>query len=177
MRTFKGIVFSYAFLLLMSINQASAAPLNAYWVQGTFASLQTPAKGITLNKLGWGAVYTVPSALSGSIAAWGHIALPTPVIVNNVRSTLSQVLVQYNGTAKIDQVDVWDGPNRIASISVNWSGDHTAFGNWGVVTIPGTHSVLYGIGISFHVTNNCLAGTTCPKQSMNVVSAGGDFFD
>lgn len=176
MKALKGIVFCYA-LLLMTINPASAVSSNAFWVQGTSASLEAPAHGITLNKFGWGAVYTVPSALSGSIAAWGHLALPTPVIVNNVRSVLTQVLVQYNGTAKIDKVDIWDGPTRIASLSVNWTGDHTTFGNWGVVTIPGNHSVLYGIGISFHITNNCLSGTTCPKQFMNVVSAGGDYND
>jgi len=165
-----------ATIFCFGIGQVSAAPLNAYWAQGTAASIQSPTNGVGLNKFGWGAVYTVPSRISGT-GTWGHIALPTPVIVNNIRSTLTQVLVQFNGNAKISQVDVWDGPNRIASQAVNWTGDHRLFGNWGVITIPNTPAILFGVSVSFYVSNNCAARAICPKQTMNVVSVGGDFLD
>lgn len=170
------VCFTIGIISLCGIGIAKAAELNAFWVQGTAASLESPTSGITLNKFGWGAVYTVPSSISGT-SAWGHIPIPTPVILHGIRSKLNQILVQYNGNAKIDRVDVWDGPNKIASRAVNWTGDHRTFGNWGVISFPTPPEVLYGIGVSFHISNNCTAGTVCPKQTMNVVSMGGDFLD
>jgi hypothetical protein len=165
-----ALIFFGAMLGLANTS-ASALTLEARWEDGTAAALETPTN-VTMNKFGWGAVFNVPAASS----AWVHLALPTPVIEDGVRTKLFKALVQYNGNAVIDQVDVWDGPTRIASQAVNWTGNHLAFGNWGTVIIPGFPQILYGVNISLHVKNNCPFGVFCLPQSMNLVSAGGDFY-
>lgn len=160
--------------VVIASRSASALTLEARWAHGTAAAIQTPTNGISMNKFGWGAVLNVPKRGN----AWVHLALPTPVIEDGVRTKLEKVLVQYNGTAKFDQVDVWDGPNRIASQAVNWTGNHTAFGNWGVVTIPNFPDILYGVSVSLHVKSRCSPIVlVCLNQSMNLVSVGGDFWN
>jgi hypothetical protein len=165
-----ALIFFGAMLGLANTS-ASALTLEAMWEHGTAAALQTPTN-VTMNKFGWGAVFNVPTGNG----AWVHLALPTPVIEDGVRTKLFKTLVQYNGNAKIDQVDVWDGPTRIATQTVNWTGNHLAFGNWGTVFIPNFPQILYGVSISLHVKNNCPPGFFCLAQSMNLVSAGGDFY-
>ncbi len=166
-----ALLFSGAMLGLANTS-ASALTLEARWEHGTAAVLQTPTN-VTMNKFGWGAVFNVPTGNG----AWVHLALPTPVIEGGVRTKLFKTLVQYNGNATIDQIDVWDGPTRIASQQVNWTGNHLAFGSWGQVTIPNFPQVLYGVSISLHVKNDCPAGALCVPKSMNLVSAGGDFYN
>jgi len=150
---------------------AFALTLEARWAHGTAAALETPTT-VTMNKFGWGAVLNVPKGNG----AWVHLALPTPVVEDGVRTKLQKVLVQYNGNAKIDVVDVWNGSTRIASQVVNWTGNHSAYGNWGVVFIPNFPQVLYGVSVSLHVRNTCSL-LICPNQSMNLISVGGDFYN
>jgi hypothetical protein len=158
-------------MLALANTSASALTLEARWVDGTAAALEAPTN-VTMNKFGWGAVFNVPKGNG----AWVHLALPTPVIEDGVRTKLLKTLVQYNGNATIDRVDVWDGPVRIASQAVNWTGNHLAFGNWGTVFIPNFPQILYGVNISLHVKNNC-PFLICAAQTMNLVSAGGDFYN
>ena len=137
-------------MLGLAHTSASALTLEARWAHGTGASLQAPTN-VSMNKFGWGAVLTVPQGAG----AWVHLDLPTPVIEDGIRTKLFKTLVQYNGNATIDRVDVWDGPVRIASQAVNWTGNHLAFGNWGTVFIPNFPQILYGVSISMHVKNVC----------------------
>ncbi|CAA9892361.1 exported hypothetical protein [Candidatus Methylobacter favarea] len=164
-----GIALGFSIFLFSA--QSKALTLDAAWSHGNAASLQTPTS-VTMNKFGWGAVYNLPVAAS----AWTHITLPTPVIDNGVRSKLYKVLVQYNGNAVIDKVDVWDGPNRIGTLPVFWTGNHLAFGNWGTIYIPNFPQILYGVSVSLHVKNSSFYPFFFP-QSMNIVSVGGDFYN
>jgi hypothetical protein len=162
---FAGVGFGFTH------TSASALTLEAAWVQGTAAAIEAPTN-VTMNKFGWGAVFDVPKGNG----AWVHLALPTPVIAHGVRTKLQKILVQYTGTAKIDQVDVWDGSTKIATQVVNWTGNHTAYGNWGTVTIPNFPLVFYGVSVSLHIKNPCLL-LICANRSMNLVSTGGDFYN
>jgi hypothetical protein len=165
-------LLSLGAMLGLAHTSASALTLEARWAHGTAAAIEAPTN-VTMNKFGWGAVFDVPVGNG----AWVHLALPTPVIEDGVRTKLYKALVQYNGNATIDRVDVWDGPRRIASQAVNWTGNHLAFGNWGTVFIPRFPQILYGVSISLHVRNNCPLLLFCGNKSMNLVSAGGDFYN
>lgn len=158
--------------LYLACAASQAAALDAFWSHGNTASLESPTN-VTMNKFGWGAVYRVPFGAG----AWTHVTLPTPVIEDGVRSKLYKVLVQYNGTAVIDKVDVWDGPNRIATVPVNWTGNHLGFGNWGTVFIPNFPQTLYGISVSLHMKNPCAFVLLCGARSMHIAAVGGDFYN
>src|ERR1700733_4561916 len=96
--------------------------LFASWVPGYAAVAQTMG-GTTLNwegkdytdvngfREGFGATFF----LKGGKSDWFHFPLPTPVIVEDQRASLSRVMVLFAlpEGAGLNIVDVWDGPDRI----------------------------------------------------------------
>lgn len=100
---------------------------------------------------------------------WFHLAIPTPVIVNDKRLKAGTAKLRYrtSGGAQVTAVHVYDGERKIAS--------HDGLANhpsaWAVEqhAIPGTPDVLWGIGISIHVRFPSAGGR------IEVAAAGCDF--
>jgi hypothetical protein len=116
-----------------------------------------------------------------------HVALPTPVLTPGGRAVLNSVFVLFDSTqdyAVIDQIWAFDGATPIYS----WGGDPD---NGNVVTVsgqhdgsqglsalqpgstqfdlPDPHAVLWGIGLSVHMTFS--------RYSRVTFSAAGADFD
>ncbi|MEV0406084.1 hypothetical protein [Actinoallomurus sp. NPDC050550] len=155
------------------------AKLYASWVPGYSFVAQNMGTGILdprnqpfvdVNGLreGFGAHYYLKPGTN-----WFHVAIPTPVIVEDRRATLGRVMVLFNVTDQfgaLQAVDVWDGPNRILhrdglSISGGHSAGLDAFNTWDV----NHDGIAWGVGIS-------MLFWTASSAEIYFASAGGDFY-
>jgi Family of unknown function (DUF6623) len=80
---------------------------QAMWTHGHSIQAEDPAA--TVGRIGW----------AGQIrrAGWYHLAIPTPVIVTDIRLRIDSAMLQFtSGTeGSVQNVHVWDGGNRIAN--------------------------------------------------------------
>ncbi|MCO6008604.1 hypothetical protein NE236_26885 [Actinoallomurus purpureus] len=156
------------------------AKLYASWVPGysfvaqnmgtaTLDPKNQPFVDVNGLREGFGAHYYLKPGKSN----WFHVAIPTPVIVEDRRATLGRVMVLYSITEQfgaLQAVDVWDGPNRILhrdglSIDGNHAGGLDAFNTWNV----NHDGIAWGVGIS-------MLFTSPGGADIYFASAGGDFF-
>lgn len=90
-------------------------------------------------------------------STWFHAAVPTPP-VEYTRMQLDKVYVFFHAQSGciMDQVHVWDGPDRIAIIDTTTTGDNlrnpTNQNSFAIRVEPGSsfHTMNYGLGISMH---------------------------
>jgi hypothetical protein len=102
---------------------------------------------------------------------WFHFAIPTPVIINDVRLRANVVMLRfktYSIDAYIRDVHVYDGEGLIAAHNnVNMSKDHW----FESFVVPDTPEVQWGLGISI--------GVACGVESMDhhieIFAAGCNF--
>jgi hypothetical protein len=107
---------------------------------------------------------------------WVHFAIPTPVIVNDVRLKIDSVmLIFFTHNAIVNTVDVWDAGELVAHHdNLNMSGDHPF--EWFGINIAPNHRVNLGIGVSVNVIHLGDATGIGPVPSVvDFRSAGGDF--
>jgi hypothetical protein len=102
---------------------------------------------------------------------WFHFAIPTPVIIDDVRLQVDSVLLCF-WTGSIDafvqHVHVYDGRYRIAKFDdINLSEDQPSVR----LTLPGAPQMLQGLGISLGVG----FGVEMMPHNMEFYSAGCDF--
>lgn len=149
--------------------------LHAMWVHGNaYTPAENPASGLeNVNGIGWtdvvglrqgwGVTYQGRAGHSGVF----HVAIPTPVIVNNSRAKLKKFFIHFNARdareldgaagrgANITQIDLWDGPNRIRTM-----GPFRLFGNFlnrnglndALATFNQMPEMRFGLGMSVFVT-------------------------
>lgn len=139
----------------MSISQAM-------WVHGHSIQPENPA--LTVGRIGWaGQIRTLDSA------GWYHIAIPTTVIVTDIRQRIDSAMVQFGtGTQGfLRNFHVYDGRNRIANFdNLNITGADL----FERFTLPRPFVGL-GIGISMN-----LALGHDPQQAwIDIHAAGVDF--
>jgi hypothetical protein len=102
---------------------------------------------------------------------WFHFAIPTPVIIDDVRLRADAVLLRFK-TGSVDafvrDVHVYDGERLIAAHNdVNLSKE-----NWFVkLVVPDRPHVLWGLGISLGVG----FGVEMMDHHMDFIAAGCDF--
>ncbi|GAB3964415.1 hypothetical protein GCM10029978_024870 [Actinoallomurus acanthiterrae] len=104
---------------------------------------------------------------------WFHVAIPTPVIVEDRRATLGRVMILFSTTAHfsaLQAVHVWDGPNRILqrdglSIDGNHSGSLDAVNTFNV----NHDGIAWGVGIS-------MLFSAPGGGEIYFASAGADFY-
>ncbi|GAA4636922.1 hypothetical protein GCM10023196_088680 [Actinoallomurus vinaceus] len=156
------------------------AKLYASWVPGyscvaqsmgppTLAPNNQPFVDVNGLREGFGAYYYLKEGQSN----WFHIAIPTPVIVEDRRATLGRVMILFSVTAQfgaLRSVHVWDGPNRILqrdglSVDGNHSGSLDAFNTFNV----NHDGIAWGVGIS-------MLFSAPGGAEIYFASAGGDFF-
>jgi hypothetical protein len=87
---------------------------------------------------------------------WFHFAIPTPVIVEGIRSQLQRVFVLWEATPNVAVwcVHIYDGINRIATLGTDRTGSgHSDELVEGVTmfTLPTPHEVQRSIGLSVGV--------------------------
>jgi len=152
--------------------------LFASWVPG-YAAVAQIMGGSTLNwegkdytdvngfREGFGATFF----LKGGKADWFHFPLPTPVIVEDQRASLSRVMILFAlpEGAGLNSVHVWDGPNRILQLDrLDITGDH-AHGLDADNSFEVNHDgIRWGVGISLLIS--CVT-----DSNVFFASAGGDF--
>lgn len=124
-------------------------------------------------------------------AAWAHIAIPTPVIINDVRTKVRNLFLLYKTGqhAAIDSVHIYDGPNRIHTEDfvngggpspLRRTGNHsTAIDSRNTITLAADHEVLWGLSISFKMTPLAITVSSPPvdpEGTVLITTAGADFF-
>ncbi len=129
--------------------QAAEAPNIAYasWIHGHSMQIEYPDRLVRHEHNGWG---TDIEGLPGTIN-WFHFAVPTPVIINDVRMQADSVMLCFetgSADAFIRDVHVYDGRSRIAEFNgVNLFGDQPFVR----FVLPGVPQMWQGVGISLGV--------------------------
>jgi len=147
------------------------ANLQAFWVHGTAVKMEREGYFISKQYAGYAAIFRTYGA------EWFHFAIPTPVILNGIRTSLKKVFVFYKteGTAKITAIHVYDAGKKITSFdNLSLTGDHSTavdqFNSWLITPSP---KMLFGLGISVHV--NFGPQTTGTVPAISFTAAGADF--
>ena len=163
---------------------------HASWVHGNALVLEKP-NNITVTRRGQGTemLFGFMPGVSPE-GTWCHIAIPTPVIISDVRMKVRTLFLLFKAGqhAVIDNIHVWDGPKRIArfdvvagsSYSARRSGDHSlVIDAQNTITLPMDHEVSFGISISFTFRPMSLNSSLLrldPEGSLLIATAGADFF-
>jgi hypothetical protein len=135
----------------------------ASWIGGNCMQVEYPERLIRLERNGWG---TLLEGMPGT-TNWFHFAIPTPVIVNDVRLQANCIQLSF-ATGSVDafvrDVHVWDGSNRIAVFDAIYlqPGEPSI-----KLMIPNTPPVGFGLGIS--------VGVEPLDHGMTFYAAGCDF--
>lgn len=161
---------------------------HASWVHGNTVVLEDPNNILVKRRGGGTELQFGPTAVSPP-GTWCHIAIPTPVIVNDVRLKVQKVflLFQTGQHAAIDNLHVFDGPRRIFAMDVvpggnssaRRTGNHSqALDAQNTFALPAPLEVSFGLSISFTFRPVALttSGTTIdPEGKLLITSAGADF--
>lgn len=135
---------------------------QAMWVHGHALQNEDPA--LTVGRIGWAG-----QLRHLGTSGWFHIAVPTPVIVTDIRLRVDSAMVYFSSGSQgtIRNVHVWDGNNRISqndNLSLTGSNQFSRF------TLP-RPAVNYGIGISIFAS----LGTDATAAWIDIQSVGVDF--
>ena len=163
---------------------------HASWAHGNAVVAELPS-GLIIRHWGWGTQMQFTFAQNQSPpAAWCHIPIPTPVIVNDVRLKVQTpfLLFKAGQHAAIDNVHIFDGPNRIHTWNTvvgnnaagRRSGDHSrGIDSVNTLTLPNPHSVIFGMSIAFTFVPVALTTSSPPvdpEGTLLITTAGADFF-
>jgi hypothetical protein len=148
---------------------ADPTPQIAYasWIHGHSMRIEFPDQIVSQRPLGF---YLHLEGAPGT-TNWFHFAIPTPVIINDVRLRPSAVILSFqtgSSDALVRDIHVYDGTGRIAEYKdVNLSGTNW-FKRFDILTRP---EIWQGLGISIGVT----FGAAALDHTMQFASAGCDF--
>ena len=163
---------------------------HASWINGNALVLEEP-NNILVRHWGWGTEMQFTFAPGATPrGTWCHIAIPTPVIINDVRMKVQNVFLLFKTGqhASIDNIHIYDGPKRIfardavpgGNISARRTGDHSqGVDAQNMFTLPTPHEVSLGLSISFTfrpVALNTTLLTVDPEGKLLITAAGADFF-
>ena len=145
--------------------------LQAFWVHGTTVKMEREGYFISKQFAGYAAIFRTYGV------EWFHFAIPTPVILDGIRSSLKKVFIFYKteGITKITAIHVYDAGKKIATFdNLSLAGDHSSavdqFNSWFIMPSP---EMLFGLGISVLVDFG--AQTTGTVPAISFFAAGADF--
>ncbi len=146
---------------------AEAKIVYASWIHGHSMQIEYPDRIASQRRAGFS--YDVEGKPGTS--NWFHFAVPTPVIINDVRLRIDAVMLRFT-TASVDafvrDVHVYDGEKRIAiHDGINLSGEN----GFVKLLVPDRPEVRWGLGISIGVG----FGVEMMDHHMQFISAGCDF--
>src|SRR3954453_23146807 len=113
---------------------------QAMWSHGHSVQPENPAP--TVGRVGWAGQIKHPAS-----QGWYHLAIPTPVIVTDIRLRIDSAMIQFSAGNQgiVRSVHVYDGPTRIAhQDNLNVTGTDVFY----KVPLQGRPLILWGIGIS-----------------------------
>lgn len=162
---------------------------QASWVHGNSLVLEDQ-NNILVRRWGWGT--EMQFEFSPGISppgTWCHIALPTPVIINDVRLKVQKVFLLFKTGqhASIDNIHIYDGPRKIAawdvvpgtSYTARRTGDHSgSVDSQNTFMLPNPCEVLFGLSLSFTfrpVSLNTSLPALDAEGKLLITSAGADF--
>jgi hypothetical protein len=162
----------------------------ASWVHGNAVVLESPNTILVVRRgNGTEMQFTFAPGVTPP-GTWCHIAIPTPVILNDVRMKVQTLFLLFKTGqhAAIDNIHVWDGPRRVATFDVipgsnntaRRTGNHsTGIDTQSTITLPAPIEVSFGLSISFTfrpVALNTSLPTVDPEGTLLITAAGADFF-
>ena len=107
------------------IAASAVAITHASWIHGHSMQIEYPDRLVSQRRIGY---WIDVEGKSGS-TNWFHFAIPTPVIVNDVRLKVDSVMLRFSTgsvDAFVDNVHVYDGETLIAAHNnLGLSLDHT----------------------------------------------------
>ena len=122
-------------------------PLYASWVHGNAVTVETPESLDRVGHFAWGG----DMAIKPGKASWFHIPIPTPVIVNDVRTQLHRVFLLFDAVSgRIANLHVYDGSSKVQEFEgIDRTGEHRiGLDNQNTFDLAEPHTVAFGIGIS-----------------------------
>jgi hypothetical protein len=148
--------------------------MQASWVHGNALTVESPENLARVGHFGWGA----DMAIQPGKGSWFHIPLPTPVIVNDVRTKLQRVFLLFDAVSgSIRNVHVYDGSSKLQEFNnLLFEGEHRlALDGQNTFNLATPHTVAWGIGISFFFIADIGFDTSIPPARLILGAAGGDF--
>jgi len=139
----------------------------ASWIHGNIMQIEYPDRLVRLEHNGWG---TFVEGMPGTVN-WFHFAIPTPVIINDVRLRAHSILLSFasgSADAFVRDVHVWDGGTRIAVLDEVYLAPGSPSGR---LILPDTPTMGFGLGIALGVG----FGVEPVDHSMTFHAAGCDF--
>jgi len=155
-------------LITTNARAASAVKIaHAMWIHGHSMQIEYPDRLASQ----WRAGFSITVEGKPGSTNWFHFAIPTPVIVDDVRLRADSVMLRFK-TGSVDawvrDVHVYDGEKLIAAHDkVNLSKDHL----FERFLIPDRPEALWGIGISIGVA----CGVEMMDHHLEFIAAGCDF--
>lgn len=138
----------------------------ASWIHGHSMEIEYPDRMDSAIRRGGAYVLAGKPGSSN----WFHFAIPTPVIVEDVRLRLDAVMLRFV-TGSIDafvrDVHVYDGESRIVAFQDLYLSEQNGFVR---LVVPETPAVRWGIGLSLGVG----FGVEPMDHTMQFISAGVD---
>ncbi len=149
--------------------------LTASWVHGNALTVENPERLTSFKHWGWGTVAWV----KWNEGTWFHVPLPTPVILNDKRSSLLRVFLMFETEyGSIQEVDVYDGMSNVQQFThLSLEGEHRfQLDGANTFNLDKPHPVVFGIGVSFFFkTFGNLDSQDPPPVKLMLGSAGGDY--
>ena len=147
---------------------------NASWVHGNALTVESPENLAREGHYGWGADMLIHPGK----ASWFHIPLPTPVIVNDARTSLHRVFLLFKSeSGSIRNLHVYDGSSKPQEFNdLLLQGEHRlSLDAENTFVLEKPHTVVWGIGISFYFVADVGFDTQIPGARLIVGAAGGEF--
>jgi hypothetical protein len=145
--------------------------VSSMWMQGNALTVENPASVAKIDHVGWG---TTVYGISGQ-SSWFHIPVPSPVVLNNRRPSLSEVFLMFDigpNMGFISNVHLYDGGYPFKQFDgLQRIGNHrTAPDSYNTFALGAPHPIYQALGISFKVH------FTGRQPWMTVSGAGGNFY-
>jgi len=166
-----GVVAGAAIGALVGPNaQAAAADINlsyASWIHGHSMQVEYPDRIASEWRAGFGITVEGKPGTTN----WFHFAIPTPVIIDDVRLRADKVMLRFR-TGSVDavvrNVHVYDGERLIAEHNNLTLSKENPFAEF---VVPDRPLIFWGLGISIGVG----FGVEMMDHHMDFIAAGCDF--
>jgi hypothetical protein len=148
--------------------------LQASWIHGNALTVEQPENLSHVGHYGWGADMRIVPGKS----SWFHVPLPTPVILNDKRSSLLRVFLMFETEqGSIRNVHVYDGSSQVQEFNdLFLSGEHRVnLDGQNTFNLAKPHVVAYGIGVTFFYVADIGFDSNIPPPRLVLGSAGGDY--
>jgi hypothetical protein len=139
----------------------------ASWIHGHSMAIEYPDRLVGAVPVG----YAFQVVGKPGTTNWFHFAIPTPVIIDDVRLQIDSIMLRFT-TGSVDSfvrdVHIYDGEKRIAVHDGVYLAEENGFVRF---EVPETPYLAWGLGISLGVG----FGVEMMAHTMSFISAGGDF--